>query len=610
MMGHEHASTTRRGVAAAITAIALTAAAGPAMGATDYSGAIASIEAQVPGLMAAGNSQGLDVALVDGNRLVWSRGFGWADREAGRQMTDRTLVHIGSITKTMGAIATMQLVEQGRVRLDDPVSKYVPDFTLLDAAQEPITVRSVLDHHSGVPGDVFNGAFTNGVPYPGYRDWMRTALARMLRERPINTEWAYNNSGFVLLADLVENVSGMGIEQYMQQHLFGPAGMRSAHIDDTIPTNAQITRNYMAQTNDAGEVTGVPVTPREYVNASTAGSVMASARDMARYASMLLAQGKGANGRVLTATTVNAMWRPQTQLAIDSIAPVRFGLGFAVTDSGMGWAGPVRWHDGGTTYQGSMLKLLPSRGLGVFVSSNTAETGGVSATVANLVLTQALQAKTGMTAPPATTDAPAAPVALPEAQLLAHVGRYAGTDSITRVDMSGDGTGVVLRVHPGTPAEVAVTYRPQADGWFRSDEEGHAPIRFATLGGRRVMISRRVGGPKVVQLAQGERIPMRPVSPAWRARLGTYRAVNRHPNATVADSLPVVVLDITDGVLGIGAPGDAGRRALVVANDALARTFGMGPTMGRDQGDGVFASTASGGRPAFTWMGVRYVREP
>ena len=115
----------------------------------------------------------------------------------------------------MTAAAVMQLVEQGRVELDAPLSRYVPEFSLLPRFPgSTITVRSVLDMHSGIPGDMPNGLFTVGGPYPRYRYLLLRVLRREFPERPVNTAWAYSNSGYVLLQNLVEHVTGQDFDAY------------------------------------------------------------------------------------------------------------------------------------------------------------------------------------------------------------------------------------------------------------------------------------------------------------------------------------------------------------------------------------------------------------
>jgi CubicO group peptidase (beta-lactamase class C family) len=135
----------------------------------------------------------------------------------------------------------MQLVEQGRVDLDAPLSRYVPQFSLLPRfAGAVITVRSVLDMHSGIPGDIDNGLITKDRRYPRYRDFLLRVLARQFPERPVDNAWGYSNSGYVLLQNLVENVTGEDFTSYTLEHLFGPMGMARSTFDDASVPDAAL----------------------------------------------------------------------------------------------------------------------------------------------------------------------------------------------------------------------------------------------------------------------------------------------------------------------------------------------------------------------------------
>jgi CubicO group peptidase (beta-lactamase class C family) len=173
------------------------------------------------------------VALVDGDRTVWARGFGWANRASRVPVTTGTLFNIGSASKSMAAAAVMQLVQEGRVDLDAPLSRYVPRFRLLPRFPgSVITVRSVLDMHSGIPGDIDNGSFSTRRPFPGYDQFLLRALAKGYPERPVNTAYAYSNSSYALLRNLVQNVTGQNFVTYTRQHLFGPMGMAKTTFND------------------------------------------------------------------------------------------------------------------------------------------------------------------------------------------------------------------------------------------------------------------------------------------------------------------------------------------------------------------------------------------
>jgi len=311
---------------------------------------VSTLQADVPKMMAAAGTVGLMVTLVDGNQTVWSEGFGFADKQAGTPVTANTSFHIGSVSKTMTATAVMQLVKEGKVDLDAPLRQYVPEFTLQPAgAADAITVRSVLDHHSGIPGDVFNGLFTNGGPNPEFRAWLVQALSAMYPERAINQEWAYNNSGYVLLANLVEHVTGSSFEEYTRTHVFDPMGMTQTSFDDAKVDDANLTANYSVAANDDGTPGEPQFQEREYINGWAAGSVTSTANEMSKYVQMLLADGQGADGRVLPAGTLAQMWTPQLSLPID-VLYFQMGLGFALGDPALNWAGPVVQHDGATSW--------------------------------------------------------------------------------------------------------------------------------------------------------------------------------------------------------------------------------------------------------------------
>ena len=266
----------------------------------------------------------------------------------------------------------------------------MPEFTLQPAgAADAITVRSVLDHHSpGIPGDVFNGLFTNGGPNPEFRAWLVQALSAMYPERAINQEWAYNNSGYVLLANLVEHVTGSSFEEYTRTHVFDPMGMTQTSFDDAKVDDANLTANYSVAANDDGTPGEPQFQEREYINGWAAGSVTSTANEMSKYLQMLLADGQGADGRVLPAGTLAQMWTPQLSLPID-VLYFQMGLGFALGDPALNWAGPVVQHDGATSWNYSMLQLLPGSTLGVFVSGNTAAPENVAPAVAAKALSRA-----------------------------------------------------------------------------------------------------------------------------------------------------------------------------------------------------------------------------
>jgi CubicO group peptidase (beta-lactamase class C family) len=177
----------------------------PAAARTDYGPVKAELSRYIRSLMAENRTAGLAIALVDGPRVVWTKGFGFADVAARKLVNADTVFHIGSVAKAFTAAAVMQLVERGLVDLDAPLSRYVPGFSLRKrlAGRNVITVRTVLDHHSGIPGTLPKGFITTAEPDPGYTDYMLRTLRSLQPTSRVNVVAAYDNSGYVMLGELV-----------------------------------------------------------------------------------------------------------------------------------------------------------------------------------------------------------------------------------------------------------------------------------------------------------------------------------------------------------------------------------------------------------------------
>jgi CubicO group peptidase (beta-lactamase class C family) len=158
-------------------------------GALDYSRTIREMTAQIERQMAEDNVIGAAIALVDDQRVVWERGFGYADAANGVPATSETIFCIGSTSKTFTAAMIMQLVEQGLVNLDDPLARYIPRFAVgaplgpYPSTGEPITVRNILTQHSGIPGELTNGLFT-GASHPDFNARMVDYLRGITRNIP------------------------------------------------------------------------------------------------------------------------------------------------------------------------------------------------------------------------------------------------------------------------------------------------------------------------------------------------------------------------------------------------------------------------------------------
>ena len=177
-----------------------------------------------------GKAAGMSIAVVRARDTIVLRAYGKADLELDVPTPDRAVYEIGSVTKQFTAAAILQLAAQGKLSLDDEITKYFPAYPVHG---HHITVRRLLDHTSGIPGYTEIPAF-----WPiSARSLPRDSLVAIFGAKPLDfapgTAMSYSNSAFFLLGLLIEKVSGQPYERYVQQHLFQPAGMTDSRYCST-----------------------------------------------------------------------------------------------------------------------------------------------------------------------------------------------------------------------------------------------------------------------------------------------------------------------------------------------------------------------------------------
>src|SRR6056297_1029732 len=181
---------------------------------------------------------GASIAIVDGDEVVYESGFGARHREANMPATPDTLYGIGSATKPFTALVVRQLVERGEIGLDDPIFEYVP--ALEDAPGDPVTIRQLLTHTSGMPSDglalVLGPRLSLGVgstiPISDEDDFYRHVNgAADRRVTDSGDKFMYYNAGYVLLSKVVETVTGKQFTEYVEEELLEPLGMERSTLD-------------------------------------------------------------------------------------------------------------------------------------------------------------------------------------------------------------------------------------------------------------------------------------------------------------------------------------------------------------------------------------------
>lgn len=320
---------------------------------------------------------GAVVTVVADGRILFTRGYGWADVD-GRVPVDprQTLFHPGSVSKLFTWTALMQQVEQGRVDLDADVNRYI-DFRIPPFEGAPLRVRDLLQHSPGFSdvSGVISESQDKVIPY---QQWLKTRLPQRLWAP--GTEVAYSNYGAALAGYIVERVSGEPFPDYVERHIFRPLGMASTTFREPLPA-ALAPR--MAHSYGYADGRLVLKGPEWLGSVMPAGSSASTGADMGRFLLALLGNGRLGAARILTPNSVRL-------LESDSIAnaPDLPGMahGFLVERK----AGPrLVGHAGNTIDFHSDLVIAPDLGIGYFVSVN----GGPESSEARTELSAALQGR-------------------------------------------------------------------------------------------------------------------------------------------------------------------------------------------------------------------------
>ena len=246
----------------------------------------------------------MSIALVRGDSIVWKAAFGYANMRTRTPATTETLYSTGSSFKSVTATAVMQLVEQGKLKLDDPINRYLGDSQVQDQSEKPVTFTHILSHWSGLK----NGAETQpiwGRKLPKTLEAMTSALYSV---RAPETKWEYNNFAYGTAGLLVQKISGVEYEKYMVDHVLKPLGVTTAH--PVYPSPEMVER--MALPYRAGGSLGKPAPVAQvHFDVYPAGDIYLTAEDMARYLGAQLNGGVFNGNRILSEESVREMHKPR-----------------------------------------------------------------------------------------------------------------------------------------------------------------------------------------------------------------------------------------------------------------------------------------------------------
>lgn len=332
------------------------------------------IDGAVAAQIAGREVAGAIVTVVQGDRVLLTRGYGWADVDRGVAMDgSQTLVRPGSVSKLFTWVLLMREVGSGRVDLDADVNRYL-DFRIPELDGRPIRVRDLLSHSPGfsdVPGIIVR----DRAKLTEMADFLKAKLPQRLW--PAGTEVAYSNYGAALAGYIVERVSGETFEDYADRHLFVPLGMTSTTFREPLP-GAWAPRMALGYKLEQG---GFVAQPPEWISAiAPAGSATTSAPDMARFMRALLNGGRVGGTRILRPESVRLLMRDSIRNA-PGLPGMAHGF-FVFREKGPRLVG----HGGNTVDFHSIMVVSPDARLGFFISM----TGGQGSYQARTELADAL----------------------------------------------------------------------------------------------------------------------------------------------------------------------------------------------------------------------------
>lgn len=253
-----------------------------------------------------GRIPSMAVVCIAGDRIVWTRSAGLANVRVKTPAACDTVYLIASTFKTMSAMALLQLMDQGKFKLDDRVNDYLTDLKIEGENKRfPVTFRNLLTHTSGLPTDFGRHAVWEDQSPPSLVDYLRGRLR--LARRP-GTRVLYSNIAFTLIAHLVEKFSGMPFKDYMRKNIFGPIEMRDTAFEPRADMAERLAIPYMPVRRRAGVFQ-----PVDWVKADAwpAGVVYGTAVDQARWLMANVNGGVYKGRRIISESTFREMTRRQ-----------------------------------------------------------------------------------------------------------------------------------------------------------------------------------------------------------------------------------------------------------------------------------------------------------
>jgi CubicO group peptidase (beta-lactamase class C family) len=296
------------------------------------------------------------VLLAKDGKVLLTKAVGIANRDFDVPVTLDTKFNLGSMNKMFTAVACMQLVEQGKLSLDDPIAKYLGDDWLPKVDKSKVKLRHLLTHTSGL-GSFFTEEWNRSsrALYRSVDDWKPIVRDETLAFEP-GTKWSYSNTGLLIAGAVLEKAAGADYFDYIRSHVTGPAGMKDTDCYELDRVNKKLAIGYEKEFLADGSVVYHNNLFFHVVRGGPAGGGYSTVEDLFRFDQALRAE------KLVKRDSLEQLWRTYPELADNG-----YGLGFFVEQSP---AGRIVGHSGGFVGISAVLSMWLDAGWTVAVMSN------------------------------------------------------------------------------------------------------------------------------------------------------------------------------------------------------------------------------------------------
>ncbi|MGH4124128.1 MAG: serine hydrolase [Clostridium sp.] len=308
---------------------------------------------------------GLAVGVVYDNEVIYTKGFGVKNIETKEKVDEYSLFHMASVSKTFVVTGIMQLVEQGKIKLDSHLIEYLPYFELKDDRYKKITIRQMLSHISGMPDEE-----DYEWDKPQYDAGALERYVRSLKDKELMWEpgekFAYSNIAFEILGDVIAKVSGVSFEDYMKENILDVLKMKESNFLKPLVSKELLTSPHILGIENPYGAKVSEVFP--YNRAHGPSSTLCSnVVELCNYAIANMNEGRFEKTKILEANSYEELWKQQAVT----------GWGGYTSQIGLAWflgeykGNKVRSHNGGDTGFRSNLITLPERGIAIAIMANS-----------------------------------------------------------------------------------------------------------------------------------------------------------------------------------------------------------------------------------------------